>query len=42
MTQNLFVVHLASAATLINIKNSRKHFEKLEGVKNTHSQSYAR
>jgi Ras-related GTP-binding protein A/B len=33
---------IPSAATLINIKNSRKHFEKLEGVKNTHSQSYAR
>lgn len=26
--------NIPSAATLINIKNARKHFEKLEGVKN--------
>lgn len=29
----------ASAATLINIKNARKHFEKLEGVKSGSSSS---
>ncbi|RWS30613.1 ras-related GTP-binding protein A-like protein [Leptotrombidium deliense] len=30
---------IPSAATLINIKNARKHFEKLEGVKSHSSQS---
>ncbi|RWS14512.1 ras-related GTP-binding protein A-like protein [Dinothrombium tinctorium] len=29
----IIISFLASAATLINIKNARKHFEKLEGVK---------
>jgi Ras-related GTP-binding protein A/B len=32
---------IPSAATLINIKNARKHFEKLEGVKSHSSQSFA-
>lgn len=27
-----FLLYLASAATLINIRNARKHFEKLERV----------
>lgn len=32
-----FIFFLASAATLINIKNARKHFEKLERVDSGHS-----
>ncbi|XP_015787447.1 ras-related GTP-binding protein A [Tetranychus urticae] len=30
---------IPAAATLVNIKNARKHFEKLEGVKNPNSQA---
>lgn len=33
-----FLLKTASAATLINIKNARKHFEKLEGVKGPSAQ----
>uniref|UniRef100_G3MLV7 GTP-binding protein n=2 Tax=Amblyomma TaxID=6942 RepID=G3MLV7_AMBMU len=33
---------MPSAATLINIKNARKHFEKLESAKGSNSQSLAR
>lgn len=33
---------IPSAATLINIKNARKHFEKLEGVKGGPSSQFAR
>ncbi|KAM7300784.1 ras-related GTP-binding protein A [Ixodes scapularis] len=33
---------MPSAATLINIKNARKHFEKLEGAKSPNSQSLVR
>lgn len=35
-------ISLASATTLINIRNARKHFEKLEGVRGHGSQSFAR
>ncbi len=33
-TQRLFLFLTASATTLINIKNARKHFEQLERVEN--------
>lgn len=32
-------MHLASAATLINIRNARKHFEKLERASQSSSLS---
>ncbi len=43
MIFNLYVCVLfsASAATLINIKNARKHFEKLERVQQDHHLSMA-
>ena len=36
------VFSTASAATLINIKNARKHFEKLEGVSRMHPSQFSR
>lgn len=34
---NLFLFMLASAATLMNMKNARKHFEKLEKLSESQS-----
>ena len=34
---NVLFIFIASAATLINIRNARKHFEKLERMEQVHS-----